>query len=87
MKERLKYLNEKETLYQLSERILNKYPNKRIWILLNGKVLARFKNSTDLYLNHTNFLGYVNVKKVQLVEEDIAIEFDSVSFINTFNLL
>ena len=87
MKERLAYLNEKETLKHLSERILNKYPNKRIWILLNGKVLARFKNSTDLYLNYTSVLGFVNVEKVRLVELDIAIELDSNSFKNQFMLL
>lgn len=76
-----------ETLLELSERILNKYPNKTVWILLNGKVMARFKDSTDLYLNITILLGDVNVKKVQLFERVIAIELDSNSFKNQFMLV
>ena len=77
----------KETLRHLSEKILNKHSNKRIWILLNGKVIARFNDTTDLYINLTIILGEINVKEVTLLDDDIAIELDKESFINTFNLL
>lgn len=55
--------------------------------MLNGKVIARFNDLSDLYINLTILLGEVNVKKVRLVDVDIAIELDKESFINTFNLL
>lgn len=87
MKETLIHLYKKETLVNLSARLLEKYPNKRVWILLNGKVIARFNDVSDLYINLTILLGEVNVKKVRLVDVDIAIDLDKDSFLNKFNLL
>lgn len=80
----MKYM---ETLGELSERILSEYEDKEILLQVNGKVLMFFSNSHEFYVNLNVNLAKLKVEKIVNTSLGVVIDLNSVSVINTFNLL
>ena len=76
-----------ETLGELSERILSEYQDKEILLKVNGKVLMYFSNSHEFYVHLNVNLAKLKVEKIVNRSFGVVIQLNSVSVINTFNLL
>lgn len=76
-----------DTLGELSESILSEYQDKEILLKVNGKVLMYFSNSHEFYVHLNVNLANLKVDKIVIRSYGVVIDLNSVSVINTFNLL